>query len=219
MAGWDGSSPMLVLVFRATGLAGADTCLARREGSEGLICHCRHFYDSRSVRGAVQHSGTCLGCTPCELAPPPRSPSRGPARVARALAGPQTPHLWLFQSLLQDPLGAATARGHPSLCVPSPSPGGPALGPKPIPAGASPGLLWVEPAARAPCRASVPWAHYGPWAGVPGVEVPAVTRGETAAQLREQPPQPELPRSTQAAAPCRARVGPTRASPGPGWTG
>ena len=179
---WDGGAPhVLVPVFRVTGPeGGADMCLARREGSEGLICPADTSMTTRSSSWGGQRSGTCLGCTPCELAPPPpRSRSRGPARVApEPWPDPQTPQVWLFR---EPPSGHCVhgspgpprvcgAQAAPSCASPA-SPQRPALGPRPSRLGASPGLLWVGQ--RSPGRASVPWGPYGPWAGVHGVEGPS----------------------------------------------
>ena len=80
--GW-GAPRVLVPVLGATGRAGgADMCLACWEGSEDLVCPADTSMTTRSSLWGGRHSSTCLGCTPCELAPPPRSPGRDPACVA-----------------------------------------------------------------------------------------------------------------------------------------
>lgn len=95
---------MLVLVSGATGRAGeADMCLACREGSEGLVCPADTSMTTRSSSWGGRHSGTCLGCTPCELAPPrPRPPPPTDPLLGVLLMWPR--------SLSPDPLGAQRHR-------------------------------------------------------------------------------------------------------------
>lgn len=198
-------------------------CLARREGSEGLICPADTSMTTRSSSWGGQRSGTCLGCTPCELAPPPAPIPVGVLLVWPWSLGPtpRRPRCGSSESLLRD-TECTAARGHPEsvghrlqLHVrPQPHPRGQRWAPGPP--------AWVR-AQGSSGSGSVHQAgllsrggRMAPGLGCPVWKVPAVILGETRCPAPGSPPQPELPQKH--AGRCSETGWVPRASPGPGWT-
>ena len=212
--GMGGAPHVLVPVLGATGWAGgADMCLARWEGSEGLVCPADTSMTTRSSLWGGQHSSTCLGCTPCELAPPssiPRSGSClcGPGALAST---PGDPTCGSSESLSWDTAHMA-ARDRPESVGhrlhlhtgPQPHPGGRRWAPGP--------LAWAQAQGSSGLGSTRPaglLSHTGrmaPGLGCTVRRVPAVTLGETCcpapgSSLCSQ----NFPRSTQATALKRGR--------------